>query len=243
MATRRLRAFLRAASAFVDADWSADVRGRLKVVADALGGVRDLDVLLERLRGEVDALPVQEQRDARPLLRALQRERTAARRKLLALLRSPAYFELLDLLEQGPPQHDPGKADPTLAALWYRDWRKLGRSMKPLGGESPDDELHAARLRLKRARYTAELAGPTLGKSGAAFVKQAKALQDVLGEHQDATVAELRLRELAKSAAAAPAFVAGRLVERERRRRARAREAWPTEWKRLQKAAEALPAR
>ena len=64
----------------------------------------------------------------------------------------------------------------------------------------------------------------------------AKELQDVLGEHQDAVVAEQRVEawtaaDPAREAAAAP------LVERERERREEARSAWPAAWKKLKKRA------
>jgi CHAD domain-containing protein len=82
----------------------------------------------------------------------------------------------------------------------------------------------------KRARYAGELVGRK------EFVRRAKALQDVLGEHQDAVVAAERLRELAASAPPGQAVAAGRLVERERERRAEARAAWRKAWTRLRKA-------
>ena len=85
------------------------------------------------------------------------------------------------------------------------------------------------RIRVKRARYAAELASGELGKGGARFVAAAKELQDVLGEHQDAVVAEDVIRTwLAESPGGAVA--GGRLVERERMRRAAARSAWPEAW-------------
>lgn len=240
VATRRLRAFLRSARGLVDDGWAEDVRASAKTVADALGAVRDLDVLLDRIRADVAELAPTDRRDARPLLRALQRERAGERRRLLATLRSDGYFALLDTLEAGPPQHEPAKDDPTLPSLWRRELRKLEQAMKPLGDDAPAEELHAARLKVKRARYAAELAGAALGDGGARFVRRAKALQDVLGEHQDATVAEERLRTLASAAPAGAAFVAGRLVEREQARRRAAREAWPDAWKRLRKAGTGL---
>lgn len=240
VATRRLRAFLRSARGLVDEQWAGDVRASARTVAGALGSVRDLDVLLDRIRADIAELGPAERRDGRPLLRALQRERTAARRRLLAVLRSDGYFRLLDTLEAGPPQHEAAEDDPTLPGLWRREFRKLEKAMKPLGEDSPAEELHAARLQVKRARYAAELGGAALGDDGAAFVRRAKALQDVLGEHQDATLAEERLRELASAAPAEAAFVAGRLVEREQARRCAARAAWPEAWKRLRKAGAVL---
>jgi len=83
----------------------------------------------------------------------------------------------------------------------------------------------------KRARYAAELAGRKK------FVKRAKKLQDVLGEHQDAVVAAARLRELAAEAEPEHALAAGRLVERETGNRAEARKHWPKAWKKLRKRA------
>ena len=68
------------------------------------------------------------------------------------------------------------------------------RRFEKLDRESSDDELHAARIRVKRTRYAAELAARELGAPGERFVDAAKALQDVLGEHQDAFVAEERIR-------------------------------------------------
>ena len=65
------------------------------------------------------------------------------------------------------------------------------------------------------------------------FVRQAKALQDVLGEHQDAVVAAERLRELAAEATPGQAVAAGRLVERELERRAASRATWGEAWQGL----------
>ena len=242
VATRRLRAFVRGAPGLVDPEWAERVLAGAKVVGDALGDVRDLDVLLDRIRADLAGLEPAERRHARPLLRTLQRGRATARRRLLRTLDDPAYLELLDTLETGPPQHDPAEDDPTLPQLWRRRARRLEKAMRPLGPDSADEDLHGARLKVKRARYAGELAGSSLGRDGKRFVERAKELQDVLGEHQDAAVAEERLRALAATAPPEAAFVAGRLVERERERRRVARGEWPDAWKRLRKAAAAAGA-
>ena len=80
----------------------------------------------------------------------------------------------------------------------------------------------------KRARYAGELAGWKKP------VQRAKALQDVLGEHQDAVVAADRLHKLAVDTTPEQALAAGRLVELEEIRRAEARAAWPKAWKKLE---------
>jgi CHAD domain-containing protein len=61
-------------------------------------------------------------------------------------------------------------------------------------------------------------------------------LQDVLGEHQDAVVAEERIRSWAATSPV-EAFVAGRLVQRQRDRRAVARAEWQAAWERLERKA------
>ena len=82
---------------------------------------------------------------------------------------------------------------------------------------------------MKRVRYAAELAGGELGRPGERFVSAAKRLQDVLGAHQDAWVAEERIRAWAEGESAPPAVV-DELVMRERERRRRARREWPAAW-------------
>lgn len=243
VATRRLRAFLRAARGLVDEAWGGEVRDGLKRLADALGAVRDREVLLERFGAALESLEPRLRRDARPLVRALERERSTARRALLEVLGGAEYFRLLDRIETGPPLHTASAADPSLSEVWGGEFRKLRKAMWALGPNSADEDLHAARIKVKKARYAAELGAPVFGKRARTFVSPAKDLQDVLGEHQDSAVAEGRLSELAQSAAPATAFVAGRLAELERSRRLEARAAWPAAWSRLEHGGKALAAK
>ncbi len=52
VATRRARAFLRAARSLVDREWGDELRAELGWLGTSLGPARDLDVLIERLEGE-----------------------------------------------------------------------------------------------------------------------------------------------------------------------------------------------
>ena len=75
-----------------------------------------------------------------------------------------------------------------------------------------------------------------MGHSAERFVDRVKKLQDVLGEHQDAAVAEARLRELAgESSGPRTGFVAGLLVERQHARRQAARAAFEESWRDVQR--------
>jgi CHAD domain-containing protein len=69
------------------------------------------------------------------------------------------------------------------------------------------------------------------GKPAERFIAKVKELQDVLGEHQDALVAEARIRALAGGLGGGRTnFMAGRLVERQRARREAARAAFAALW-------------
>ena len=96
-------------------------------------------------------------------------------------------------------------------------------------GRAPNSAtIHEVRIKTKRARYAAELAGPTVGKPATRFISKARVVQDVLGMHQDAIQAEAQVRAFLKqSTSVRAAFVAGRMVERQRQRRERAKKKMP----------------
>ncbi len=104
--------------------------------------------------------------------------------------------------------------------------------MKALGKNPPDDQLHAVRIDVKRARYAADLASHELGRPGQQFVEAAKVAQEALGEHQDSVVAEQRILAWLATRPDAERFAA-RLVEREHARQFDARRRWPAAWKAL----------
>jgi CHAD domain-containing protein len=225
VATRRSRALLRAARSFFG-DRLEALNAELKWLGGVLGPVRDRDVLLGHLRAETSTLDD----DAAGILAALEAERSAARAALLEALRGERYRALLDRFELEVAALPPLDAEPNLRALARRDGKRLQRAFSRLGDAPSDDALHAARIRAKRARYTSELAAATGGKRFQKAVTALKDLQDTIGAHQDAVVAEERIRAVAGTLAA------GRLVERERARRARARADVPAVWRRADRA-------
>ena len=124
----------------------------------------------------------------------------------------------------------------SLPAVAARAFKKLSRAVAALPESPTDADLHAVRIRVKRARYAAELAAPEVGRPAERLVDRLKKLQDILGEHQDAVVAEARLRELAvERPGRGTGLAAGRLVERQRARRAAAREAFAEWWPKVER--------
>jgi CHAD domain-containing protein len=210
-----------------------ELRGELGWLGSTLGPARDLDVLLEHVRAEVAALGTDGE-PLRGLVETLESEHQTARAAVLAVLSEERYLALLDRLEEAEHPHLAAGEDVTLAELWADEFRRTRRAFSELGSESSDAELHAGRIRAKRARYAAELAVHELGRPGERFVAAAKKLQDVLGEHQDAFVAEERISAWAEGNAAAASAVE-RLLEREKNRRTRTRAEWPSAWRRVKR--------
>jgi CHAD domain-containing protein len=239
VAVRRTRALLRAARPLLDREWSEPLRSELKWLGGSLGPRRDLDVLIERLRKEIADLDPPEHVAAGQLVELLREERDQAQAVAVEALSSARYFRLLDEVESATRGPRVRRSQISLARLARREFKRLRKKTGRLSWASTDAELHRVRILCKRTRYAVELAEPELGKRGRRVAERAAALQDVLGEHQDAIVAEARLREvLTRAQGSGAAFAAGRLVERERARRAAARAALPKAWRKLERAAE-----
>ncbi|MFG3494116.1 CHAD domain-containing protein [Streptomyces sp. NPDC047928] len=228
VATRRLRSAFRTYKRVLDRTATDPVADELKWLAAELGVDRDQEVLDDRLHTALDAVPL-------PLLLGPVRGRlrvwTAARRsgsrgRTVAVLDSERYLTLLgalDTLLTDPPLR-PAAADPAadvLARAVRKDHDRVAARIEHAlalpPGQDRDVALHEARKAAKRARYAAEAARPALGKPAKRFAKRMKAVQNVLGEHQDAVVAREALRTLAIQAHAAgeTAFTWGLLYGRE----------------------------
>lgn len=235
---RRLRSDLRTFAPLVDPIWSSEVIPELEWLADLLGGVRDLDVLMQRL----DAAAADLRPDIDPLFTGVTAARERSRNALYEGLRSKRYGELLERLvrsAQNPPVTPEANRPcsrvlvPPVAATW----KQLEKAVRKAGKEPDEDHLHKIRIRAKRVRYAAEAVAPALGNEGrkaSDLASAAARLQDVLGEHQDAVVAEARIRDLvAGHPDGSFALAAGRLIERQSRSAAEAGGMWREAWKQL----------
>ena len=237
VAVRRLRALLRSLGSTVDRVWADQLRSELGWLGRALGEVRDRDVLLLRLRAQVEELDAADRTGAEKLLTRLEAERTEARAELGSVLVSGRYLTLLARLEEAAQAARwVGQEERPLERLAAKEFRKLRKAAAVLEGDPTDEQLHETRIRAKRARYAAEVAEPVAGKPARRVIERAKEFQDASGEHQDAVVAEQALRRLAEGAEPEVAFAAGRLAELQHERRLRARREIPGAWKRLDKA-------
>jgi CHAD domain-containing protein len=249
VAVRTLRSDLRTLRPLVEREWADALSEALRPLAASLGAVRDLDVLVDRL--EQDGADLAE--GLRPLVEGLRELRDVAREALVESLAAPAHAALIAQVVAAArePRFAPlatGAARDVVPPLVTAAWRKLARRGDPLARSlardprrTADGELHRVRILAKRGRYASEAASEALGRGrGRAAAKFANRLADVqqlLGNHQDATGV---IRELRDAVAMRPgdsdlAFAAGRLLERQVAATERARAAFPGVWAQLRR--------
>jgi len=233
VATRRLRAHLRAFADVLEPETAPRLRDELAWLAELLGAVRDTDVLSDRLRSAGNELP--EPGAVRSVVSLLDRGLEQARSALLEALAGPRYLTLLDQLvtycRSGvlPRAADLPAAELLLPAV-RQTWSRLRREVREAGKTPSDERLHSIRIRAKRARYAGEALAPIVGKRADAYARAAARLQTVLGEHQDAVVTWTWLRENAQEGRI-EGFTAGQLGAVQTRDRTAARRSWRAAWK------------
>jgi CHAD domain-containing protein len=248
IATRRLRVALRLFRRMLPSEAVRRFRKDLRWFASALGEVRDLDVYTDNFRNYAQGMSPEQQADVGSYELHLRRERNEARAKLVALFddaRYVALFEDFAAFLDGQP---------TATAL--RRWRtfrvrdgiekylaKSSKRVRKLGRKiderSAARQLHRLRIRAKRLRYELEFFAPVYPELGE-LAKATKALQDVLGAHQDACTANERLQRFAKTlrkagerrAALPPALAQLRSGQQTAARHAR--EEFAAEWQRFE---------
>ncbi|MCX5382452.1 CYTH and CHAD domain-containing protein [Streptomyces sp. NBC_00083] len=248
VATRRLRSAFRSYAKVVDRAVTDPLGDELKWLAGELGADRDREVLTQRLRAHLKAVPrTLRLGPVRARLRVWSAARSAGtRRRTLAVLDGERYLALLDALDAllAAPPLRPAAARPAaevLAKAVLKDHRRLaGRIDTALAlapGRRRDIALHEARKAAKRARYAAEAAKPLLGGPAKKAARRVKAVQGLLGDHQDSVVARETLRLLAAQAHAAgeSAFTWGLLYGREEAAAALAERELPAVWARAAK--------
>ncbi|HEU4438389.1 MAG TPA: CHAD domain-containing protein [Methylomirabilota bacterium] len=235
VAVRRLRAILRASRPLFVEEWVAGLRRELDWLGSALGRLRDLDVLRAHLRSQLGRGAAGGRAARERLLGRLAADReraTAALRAVLAGRRHARLLARLDAAVGDPPlRADDDVSLPDIAAA---EFDKLRRAVKRLPKHPSAEELHAIRIKVKRARYAAELAQPLLGRRNERFIERARKVQDILGEHQDAITAERYIRRAIGSGPAARRL-ARQLIGREAERRDAAREAFAEQWPKLKR--------
>ncbi len=225
IATRRLRAVLRTARPILIPTWGTTLEQELTQLSELLGPARDLDVQIAHFTEESTELDAQDRTLLAPFISHLRTQRAAVQQMVVSELTGVRYVELIRRLQQAAQNPSVVESPLTVRDLARREFKKLRKAISWLTPSPSDAQLHKIRIKTKRARYAAELARSSVGKPACRFIKSARAVQDLLGIHQDAIQAELHVRQFLKySTSARAGFLAGRMVERQRQRRRNVRQ-------------------
>jgi CHAD domain-containing protein len=220
----------------LDPQWATPLISGLTWLGRLLGFARDLDVQMEYFRSEAAQLNLRDRKPVERFVSYIEGERTSAQRTLLGEMKSARYLGFLSKLEQAlqePVVVESGCRVEDIAALAFK---RLSKSMRDLPSSPSNTDLHRLRIKAKRARYVAELAESSGGKSAARFIKAVRAFQDLLGTHHDAVLAEQYVRDFVdRQPGERAAFVAGLLMARAHQRRDHVRDTFRSAWKRVKK--------
>jgi CHAD domain-containing protein len=236
---RRLRSTLKTFGALLDPEWAISLRTELKWLADSLAGARDNEVLLERLTRDLDELP--EPLVIGPVRAKIQQvvggHLEAGGGQALEALRSERYVVLLERLVDAAwePMTSPAGEAPVnevLPAMVSATWDQLAKRARQLSKSSAtDDDWHQTRIDAKQLRYTCEAVAPMFGKPARELARHAELLQEVLGEHQDATMAaDVLFTMVTAKGASTIAFTLGLLHARQTEEAAAARKEFRRVW-------------
>ncbi|MBZ0305442.1 MAG: CHAD domain-containing protein [Anaerolineae bacterium] len=209
VATRRLRSAHKAFRPYLDATYYEQITKPLRHTAQSLGAVRDLDVFLiktqpyvnENLEGEEEALL--------PLLMQIREEYTSVRQTLTQWLDSRTYQKFAGHFQavlQYPVPEEHLLLTPSMGLLVRHVipemiYARFGavRRFELRIHDADLNTLHRLRIEFKRLRYTLEFFETVLGDEIGGVIKEIKALQEILGDLNDAVVAGHLIHRLYKN--------------------------------------------
>jgi CHAD domain-containing protein len=206
VATRRMRAAWRVFDGAFKASKTKKLRRHLERLADRLGALRALDVLIEGVEAYSLMLDEEERPGLEPLLSVWRRQRRAARTQLIGELDSDRYAtfvkEMDAFLEAGAnaaaaiatPTAPHRVRDRAASQIW--DAYEAVRAYELVFTWADVETLHELRIASKWLRYTLEFFGETLGPDSGRLLQRVVALQDYLGCLHDADVATKLARDL-----------------------------------------------
>lgn len=203
VAVRRTRSVLAQAKGVLPADVRDRYREGFGWLGQVTGPPRDLDVYVLGWEGYVASLAEADVVALDRVRAELDRRRAAAHRSLASALRGKEARSMLASWTEWLADADVhGDADvhvgPVVAARIHKAQQKVLRDGRAIHPESHPERLHDLRKDTKKLRYLLECFGSLFpAKPRKAFVSQLKALQENLGDHQDAEVHLAQLQELA----------------------------------------------
>jgi len=209
VALRKIRALLSEMKAFFDRRWQQTHRERLAELMRLTGPKRDLDVYLMQI-DSYERLVQQRYREGLERLRDfLQKQESKLQEQLEKALRSEVMEEEIEELlrfcldpEAGVSPQASRPVILSLKEVLFDRYRSILEKGAKLRLDSEPEAYHRLRIRVKKLRYTLEFAASILEpKAYGKMLERLKAIQTILGEHQDLEVQRAHLRDLSRQMA------------------------------------------
>jgi CHAD domain-containing protein len=247
IATRRIRAAVRAFRDVLPRRTAATLEADFRWLAGALAEVRDLDVYRDNLGRYMQALPPDDAQHLVSYDAWLTQQAAKARRRLVTALGSRRYARVIGrlqrFLDRGPSRaalRSGPRIEDAAHVYLERRLRKVLKRGRSMGSNAAAEALHALRIRAKRLRYELEFLSDLYSGRLEPMIDATRRLQDFLGEQQDALAASERLRHFARTAPVRSGgrrllLALGELVQVQEGRAAAQREQFPREWRRFEK--------
>ncbi|MEM8963007.1 MAG: CHAD domain-containing protein [Acidobacteriota bacterium] len=242
VATRRTRSALSQIKGVYPVAVTNRFKDEFRWLQQLTNRARDLDVLREDLRRDLELLPAGDAAELLTLDTFLAEERQKEQTVILDGLDSARWRDLvhdwrlfLDS-ETGEPPPDAPHAGRPMAEVAAERLKKLGARVRKdalaIQPDSPPEVLHALRIDGKKLRYLLEFFRTLLSKDATRLVKRMKTVQDALGDWHDAEQQQIALRHAADSMAQRGDIPVGTLLALGRLL-ARLDERWAAERKRV----------
>ena len=198
VAIRRMRSLFNLIGAHYRRKTVAEFERGLREIARALGAIRDLDVLILDLQEFQATLPPESQDALASVIALLDERRSACRLRLIRLFDSKRYARFLRRFQRLTKrsgrgarrvkrEESPHQVRHVLPLLLYERLARV-KAYESVLPATDDTVLHALRVEYKQLRYALEFFQPILGTSAGRFLKQVKAMQEILGRINDIAV-------------------------------------------------------
>jgi CHAD domain-containing protein len=204
---RRMRSTLRLLGAYYKSKSIDPYLGEMRKLGEALGTVRDLDVMIAELQDYQGKLEDSGKADLQPALDQMDKERTKARKDLIRLLDKGNYRRFVEdfsafLIKPGKgalpvdvEDIHPYQVRHLLPELLYQHLAAV-KAYDTALDKADVVTLHALRIEFKRLRYAVTIFSDVLGSGINDFIEELKTIQDHLGKIADIRAAKDRLKSL-----------------------------------------------
>lgn len=204
VAIRRMRSVFKLLGNYYQPKTIRPYRRGLRAVMQALGEVRDLDVMIHDLQAFLPQMPPEQVGAMQSVVDSLDQRRAVARAELSEVLDSKRYRRLCRDFGAFLTTPEAGASAPLGAQVVPNQVRHAApplicqrlAEVRAYDVVLPTDSaptLHQLRITFKALRYTVSLFEGLLGAEAAGFISELKAIQDHLGRLNDIAVAHERL--------------------------------------------------